>query len=1363
MCGTESERPGDVTRREFLKCTAATGFVLFAAPAGIAGAPDATLPSDLASLFTRPPDSAKPWVLWHWMNGHVTREGITLDLEAMKRAGIAGFINFDAGTGIPKGPVEYLSREWFDLKQHAIREATRLGLEFGMHNCPGWSSSGGPWITPELAMQQLTWSDAHVEGGGAVEITLPTPFRKLDYYRDVAVLAYPSLRGEAPLGTLLASVKSSSGPVDVGALNASDLRAVTARPTPGGGPAWLLLEFREPYEAAAITFVAAAGGDPPAGPPQGFGRRSAVVLEASDDGVEFRQVARIETDLGRDPALTTSEFPVVAARHFRLSTPAAASYSQVRFATVPRFADVRKRANAEYSGRGLAPLSDPRADAVQLDRVIDVSANVDDRGVLRWTPPAGRWTILRFGFTPLGTLNRSAPDTGIGLECDKYRADAVAFHFGRMMQPLLPLLKPLADRGHMWLMVDSYEVGMQNWTPGFEAAFRARNGYDLVRYLPAMTGRVVGSADTTERVLWDLRRTQADLMADHYYGKLASLAREHGIQLVIEPYDRGPMDEMQIGARADATMGEFWQGLSSIFQNNLTMRRTPKLAATIAHVNGQRIAGAEAFTGEPESSKWQEHPFAMKTRGDENFVAGINRLMVHTYAHQPHPTASPGMTMGPWGVHVERTTTWWEPGRAWFAYLARCQALLQQGLFVADLAYFTGEDAGVYTQVQRDELNPPPPEGYDYDLIDAEALLQKARFDGGRLTLPDGMSYRVLVLQRYRTVSLRLMRRLHAMVQEGLVLVGARPDTTPGLRDHPAGDSEFASLCDQLWGPRSEGAISRAVGKGRVFWGQPLAAVLDELALARDVEISSQSGDAPVIWIHRAIGDAQAYFLANRRRSHEHLVCSFRVDGRVPEVWDATTGTIAPAAVYACEGGRVRVGLELPPAGSLFVVFRTAAPPETRTAIARDGTPVAQSQPFAAVERRMRPGVVNDFTVTLWAKPESSVMLSTNNYMEGVKDPWTDHYAIYPPSGQAVYGAGHLASGLAIGRNGVAVWERGAGKPVFALAAPARLSGWTHVALAYRAGIPSVYVGGSLVAKGEQKRGEVHPGVGPALLADGASYYNGDMTEPVVHPDGLPDTEIARLAATFPGRPSSWHRIVEPVAGDPTALRIWDNGSYEVTTSRGRSSRLVVSDLPARIEVTGPWRVEFPPGRGAPDAIDLPELASLHLHPMPGVRYFSGTATYRKAMHVPPGALGGGRSLWLDLGHVEVIAEVTLNGQDLGVLWTRPFVADITSAAREGNNDLVVKVTNLWPNRLIGDEQHPDEDAYRPGAGGSGFASLSGGAIKAVPEWYRTGRPRPPSPRVAFTTWKHYTKDAPLLESGLLGPVVVRAAVVQKT
>lgn len=318
----------------------------------------------------------------------------------------------------------------------------------------------------------------------------------------------------------------------------------------------------------------------------------------------------------------------------------------------------------------------------------------------------GNWTVIRLGHTSTGRKNCAAPDTGVGLECDKFSKQAIQLHFNKMMDLLYPLIKPYVHQIQIGLEIDSWEVGMQNWTSGFEGEFCERTGYDLIKYLPAMTGKIVGSKEMTERFLWDIRRVQADLLADNYYGEFRNLCNQYGLVSYCEPYDRGPMEELQIGSRVDGVMGEFWNGLSAIFQNNLMMRRTTKLASSIAHINGQKVVGAEAYTSEPESGRWQEYPFALKAVGDKAFTEGINRMVIHRYAMQPHPDAAPAMTLGPWGIHFDRTNTWWEPGRAWIDYLNRCQTLLQEGLFVADFAYFTGDNIVGYTKVHRRDLNP---------------------------------------------------------------------------------------------------------------------------------------------------------------------------------------------------------------------------------------------------------------------------------------------------------------------------------------------------------------------------------------------------------------------------------------------------------------------------------------------------------------------------------------------------------------------------------------------------------------------------------------------------------------------------------
>ncbi|HEU4902398.1 MAG TPA: glycosyl hydrolase, partial [Flavisolibacter sp.] len=694
--------------------------------------------------------------------------------------------------------------------------------------------------------------------------------------------------------------------------------------------------------------------------------------------------------------------------------------------------------------------------------------------------------------------------------------EAIDFHFNKMMEALLPTLQPLAQKGKVGLLIDSWEVGMQNWTKGFEKEFQQRKGYSLLPYLPAITGRVVGSVDASNRFLFDLRRTQADLIADNYYGRFAELCQQHGIISYTEPYDRGPMEEMQIGARVEANMGEFWNGLSTLFQNNYTMRRTTKLAAAIQHVNGRKIVGAEAFTGEPMSAKWQEYPFAMKPLGDKMYTQGLNRVIFHRYAHQPHPTALPGMTMGPWGIHFDRTNTWWKPGKAWMQYMSRVQYLLQQGLFVADLLYFTGEEPAAYTKVYPDEIKPAPPPGHDYDLINAETLLKRANVKNNRIVLPDGMSYAVLVLQDHPALSLTLLRKLKQMVGEGMVMIGARPERTLGLGDEKS-ETEFNQLVSSIWGAINGTSVTEnRLGTGRVFWGVTAKDVLHEIKVLPDLHITSRAGDAPITYIHRRTADADIYFLANQRRTSEDLVCAFRIQNKQPEFWDPDTGKTTPVGLYETTNAQTILPVQLGPSGSVFVVFRKPATGRRLLSVAKDGTIMMQAKRFAEAEQTTFNDVRNNFTISVWVKPEMDIMLSTRGTFNDGVPSWTDYYAIYPPSGEALYGQGHETAGLTAGRNGVAIWTRGGGKPVLTLAAATPISGWSHVAVMYKEGTPSIYVNGELAQRGTAATTIVHPGIGKAFLRDGASYYNGDMTLPQLFNEALSDERIAHLAAAVP-------------------------------------------------------------------------------------------------------------------------------------------------------------------------------------------------------------------------------------------------------
>jgi len=325
----------------------------------------------------------------------------------------------------------------------------------------------------------------------------------------------------------------------------------------------------------------------------------------------------------------------------------------------------------------------PRNQVIAKDRIIDLSDRLGAGGQITWDVPPGRWTVLRLGHTSTGATTRPAPEPGLGLECDKLDRAALDAHYRDFLGKLMSDLGPLTGKSLTALHIDSWEMGPQNWTARFPQEFRDRRGYDLRPYLPVMTGRVVDSLEISERFLWDLRQTVLELIAENHAGHLAELAHKSGLRLSIEPYDGTPCDDMTYGSRADVPMGEFWR-------DTFTTWFSCREAASIAHVQGKRIVPAEAFTS-GDGERWQADPASLKALGDRAFCEGINRLVMHRYAQQPWSDRWPGMTMGPYGIHFERTQTWWELSRAWITYLSRCQFLLQQGLSVADLCYLAPE------------------------------------------------------------------------------------------------------------------------------------------------------------------------------------------------------------------------------------------------------------------------------------------------------------------------------------------------------------------------------------------------------------------------------------------------------------------------------------------------------------------------------------------------------------------------------------------------------------------------------------------------------------------------------------------------
>ncbi len=1295
--------------------------------------------------FRNPPAEARPKTLYFWMNGNVTREGIDADLTAIRDVGLGGVMMFDGSSDVPKGPVDYLSPRWLGLMTHMMDKAGELGLKAGLHNAPGWSSSGGPWIAPAQAMQQIVWTETTVAGGAPLTVRLKQPYTKKGYYRDAAVLAFPASAGDDSVWRDAVAGMRAGAAVPVATLTDRDLhtQAIVSPARP------LIVTMKALFTAQAVTLY--ADKDQP-----GF----SATIEASDDGRAWRPVTKVSVGVERGiESPGSANFPAVTARFFRITPSATVKLAEALVHATPRIADwdLKGEHDFQMGSMGAAtPPSDAR-DAIDPGRVIDLTARIDAAGTLRWTPPAGRWTVLRFGHTPTGKLNVAASDSGRGLEVDKFSVAAVDHQFDSTIARLVQAAKPEAGKAFDMVEIDSFEAGLQNWSVGVPADFLRRNGYDLKPYLPALTGRIVGDRDVSDRFLFDFRRTLADLMADNYYGRMQTRANAAGLRFHVEGYGPGAFDGLQVSGRAQVPMTEFWT------RTPWTDNRTVKAVSSAAHVYGKNVVAAEAFTGEAETSRWQDYPYAMKALGDQMFAQGFNDIFFHRYAHQPNPNAAPGMAMGPWGINLERSNTWFAQGRPWMEYLARSQYLLRQGTYVADVLYFVGEQSPNQAEYVRPDVSPDAnpkigqvfdpkmPAGYNYDLVNAEVLLTRAHVEDGRIVLANGASYRLLALpDKLDGMTPQLAAKLRELVEAGAAILGPRPTHPLTLAGKADGDAAFTAAVDALWGGGAK------VGRGRVFASGGIGEALATLDVAPDAQCRTATPGGQVVWLHRRLATRDMYFVANRQRRAETVTCTFRVADVAPSLWDAETGTIRRPALFRTGGRETVTTFDLGPVGSTFVMLDPAARSRRIDWVARDGIRFADLAAAPVVAA----APADSFTISLWAKPDIDLRLMPDEAVTGRIDETGKNYLIPARSGRDLHGEGTAIAGLALGRNGAFVIERGSSDSVAAvLVSHAPVAGWTHVALVYDRGTPSLYLNGKLVRTGKRSGRTVFAGGDDAPAASGVTYFfEGNATPTQMVARALTAAEIAQASAAGPPVPIVAATPAEIVRDDDGRLSAlaWQSGRY--TMSDGRKFR---ADVAAPVTVAGPWSVRFQSGRGAPDRITLDTLASLSRHADAGVRHFSGTATYERTVDVPAHLIGKGQRLYLDLGRVEVLSGVTVNGRDLGVVWKEPYRVDITDVVKPGANTVSLKVTNLWANRMIADAALPEEGKFVEGDWPIGERFAADGSkttvmarkITALPDWYKTGHAKPPGGRVTFTPWTFYQPDEPLLDSGLLGPV----------
>jgi len=726
-----------------------------------------------------------------------------------------------------------------------------------------------------------------------------------------------------------------------------------------------------------------------------------------------------------------------------------------------------------------------------MKKAIDLTASMSE-GTLEWTVPNGKWTILRLGYRMSQARTKyssSAYTTSerLGWEIDPLSGRAMDRHLAHTAALLIEDAGSFAGGTLKYLHIDSWEAGEPSWTETLVADFKARRGYDPMPYLPALTKRKVGSDELTERFLWDYRRTLADLVAENYYGRLATFAHKHGLGTHCEsggPFFYQNIDALECLATDDIPMGEFWStrlilvndepdmkwsGVAAPFFQSTVWRNASgdgfsasvRQAASCAHTYGKALAQAESYTN--FNDDWTDDPAFLKPYGDRAFCLGLNRQVLCCSVHQPDLEAVPGYQWEHVGPHFDRNITWWSKSHAWLTYLARCQYLLQRGLFAADILYFCGETVPNFTLIDRKPLP-----GFDYDVINAQALLGRAEVRDGRVTLPDGMSYRYLVIPEgiATEMTISVLEKITSLVKGGATLVGLAPKRTPGLKDAARNDQELKKLADVLWGVERTASGMRIVGKGRVIWGTALEDVIKADALPAALEIRAKGQDHKVDWTHRRLGSADVFFIANGSEEPVEFEAAFRAEHKAPELWDPVTGGIRKLPEFRTDAQHTVVPMRLEASQSYFIVFRRAT--------------------------------------------DTSTKIQEKNF---------------------------------------------------------------------------------------------------------------------------PDYEAVTL-------------------------------------------------------LNGPWEVAFDPAWGGPARVVFNELEDWSKRPEDGVRYYSGTATYKKTFDLPDEALD---KLCIDLGGVKNVAQVRLNGKDLGVVWTDPWRVVIDGEARARGNELEIEVVNLWPNKLIGDGKLPKE------------------------------------------------------------------------
>jgi hypothetical protein len=909
----------------------------------------------LADDFASPPATMTTGVYWYWINDNISKEGVVRDLQAMKKAGINSvFIGNIGSQPGAYGKVKLFSDGWWEVLHTAMKTADELNIEVGMFNCPGWSQSGGPWIKPEQSMRHLASSETLVKGGKQVNVKLPAPPRLSHYkawsndyvnleskpddlFQDVKTLAIPvpedyrlnlfDVQGAKVTTTNMRAPKDMK-------VSHPSLDTLPTSPriaeyvVPKGEEASIVVKLPKPYEARSLEIY-------PASDCHGEGELRAKVNDEFVTVAKFTLHSTVSPFIGFTPyapvvagfeKATSDEYRIVfqntdniAIGKITLSPTAVLDrYPEKRFGIMyqganPPWTDYKWTAALD------APAANDNETAIAPEKIIDITDKMQSDGTLVWDAPEGNWLVLRMGMLPNEVLVAPVSPEGEGYEMDKLTPAFIQHHFDSFIGEVLRRI-PAEDRTTFRIItMDSWEKGGQDFTDNFIDSLKARFGYDPVPFLPALTGYLVGSPEQSERFLWDVRLLASEMVSRSIF-YFNEVIHQHGLYTWAQNYgDWGfPSEALLYGKHADYVSGEFWPG-GDYF-------RYIDIAASCAHIYNKPSVYAEAFTS---VAGYYHHPYTLKQEGDIAFAGGMTRCALHVYIEQAYEDRYPGVESW-FGVEFNRKNTWFSHIDLFIDYLKRCGFMLEQGLPVSDIAYFIGEDVPVNTgpfglnpNATKDGVDVPVlPKGYHADYVNSDVIINLMSVKNGKIVLPHGISYRLLVLPPFKTMRPEVLKSVKRLVAEGATVLGEAPQRSPSYQNYPDADNELATLVGEMWGDKN--AKQRTYGKGKILSGMTIDEALKTLDIAPDVNI-----DAKIIYAHRTTFDREIYFVANQSDETVRLSPEFRVVGKQPELWNPVNGKRRVLPTFECKAATTVVPLQLEPRESMFVVFSGKGNPKS--------------------------------------------------------------------------------------------------------------------------------------------------------------------------------------------------------------------------------------------------------------------------------------------------------------------------------------------------------------------------------------------------------------------------------------------------